>query len=413
MAGVVYLRTNRFEVKLEGITFKKKVFESLCKIDFLFPEGKTWDEPPIVGLDVMCHPRDPSIILLLLSFGVGCVILRFNSGESLPAPIHKFLADKRVRFVGFGIPEKMELFPFHELGLSKHQMDIGYIAAKLLKDPKYKRYELGDLARKVVGIKKMVGLTESTSFERHAQIKCAICQLFVTSLIAMGLLEKKRASEAQSSPASKKTSLFKNLNSLNLLAEGWFKLPKNKSRQIDGGAPGSASADDDGDGEIRARMEDLLDSSKRREENFPDYFADEDVGSGDENSPLFKFDGESSPTYSGGDYDKCDDSGKSSPAMAGSPPAKKPIKGILKCPSTTLSRCGSSRSATMMFNRCSSVRSIPTPSSPSPCPSPSPFQSPSPFPSPSPFASPSPSPPTNNYLKRANSKGCNVRFKFQ
>ncbi|KAL1560288.1 hypothetical protein AAHA92_10516 [Salvia divinorum] len=346
-AGVVYLRTNRFEVKLQGITFKKKIFESLCKIDFLFPDGKTWDQPPVVGLDVMCHPRDPSIILLLLSFGVGCVILRFGAGESLPAPIHRFLADKRIRFVGFGIPEKTELFPFNELGLSKRQMDIGYIASRVYKDPKYKRYELGDLARKVVGIKRMIGLTESASFERHAQIKCAICQLFVTSLIAMGMLRKKRVE----SP-SKKPSFVKNLNSLQLLAEGWFKLPSSKRIQPD-------VVEDDADAEIRARMEDLLDT-KHREDPFSDYFAD--VNDGDDDSPTYS---------SGGDNEKGGNSGDDESSSGGG--TKKPIKGILKCPSTTLNRSESCRS---------------------------------------PVGTLSPSPPSQK-LKRANSKGCNVRFKFQ
>ncbi|KAG6383461.1 hypothetical protein SASPL_156784 [Salvia splendens] len=343
-AGVVYLRTNRFEVKLQGITFKKKIFESLCKIDFLFPDGKTWDEPPVVGLDVMCHPRDPSIILLLLSFGVGCVILRFGAGESLPAPIHRFLADKRIRFVGFGIPEKTELFPFHELGLSKRQIDIGCIAARVYKDPKYKRYELGDLARKVVGIKRMIGLTESASFERHAQIKCAICQLFVTSLIAMGMLHKKRLQ----SP-SKKPPFVKNLNSLQLLAEGWFKLPGSKKTQPDGTVAGA-------DAEIRERMEDLLDA-KHREDPFSDYFTDVNE--------------DESPAYSsGGDNEKGGNSGDDESSSGGG--TKKLIKGILKCPSTTLNRSESCRS-------------------------------------PAGTLSPSPS----QKLKRANSKGCNVRFKFQ
>ncbi|KAL0307784.1 UNVERIFIED_CONTAM: histone H3.2 [Sesamum calycinum] len=101
-------------------------------------DGKVWDRPPIVGLDVMRHPRDPSILLLLLCFGIGCVILRFGAGEALPASIHKFFADERINFVGFGIPEKKDMFPFEALGLQKSKVDIGYLAAKILKDPKYK-----------------------------------------------------------------------------------------------------------------------------------------------------------------------------------------------------------------------------------------------------------------------------------
>ncbi|KAL1537831.1 hypothetical protein AAHA92_30309 [Salvia divinorum] len=370
-AGDVYLRTNRFEVKLEGITFKKKVFESLCEIDFLFPEGKMWDQPPVVGLDVMPHPRDPSIILLLLNFGVGCVILRFSAGESLPAPIHRFLADERIRFVGFRITEKTELLPFHTLGLKRAKIDIGHIAARVYKDPKYKRYDLGDLARKVVGIKRMTGLTESASFNRHAQIKRVICQLFVTSLVATRMFDKKRIISKESSSKKPTSSFLKNLSSLQLLAEGWFKLPGRKNRQA-----GDEDADDI---EIRARMEDLL-GSKRREDTFPDYLADvNDDPSGDD-SPIFKFDGDSPRCSSRGDNEKGGNSGEddeSSSSLGGG--TKKPIKGILKCPSTTLNRSGSCRSPGAL-----------TPSSPSPSPS-----------------------PLSQKLRRANSKGCNVRFKIQ
>ncbi|KAL3519836.1 hypothetical protein ACH5RR_017985 [Cinchona calisaya] len=227
MAGIVYLRTNRFEVKLEGITFKARDFESMCSMDFLFPDGKTWSRPPVVGIDVMCHPRDPNNILMFLCFGVGCVILKFNSGDILPESIAKFLMDERIRFVGFGIPEKKDLFPLEELGLSKHKVDIGYLAAKILDDPKYKRYELAELAHRVLRVKSMIGLTESSSFERHEQIKVSICQLFITTAIAMALLGK--SEKKKSDDASKKSSSFlKNLNQLPLFTEGWFKFPKSK-----------------------------------------------------------------------------------------------------------------------------------------------------------------------------------------
>ncbi|KAH0721496.1 hypothetical protein KY290_004831 [Solanum tuberosum] len=223
MAGIVYLKTNRFEVKLEGITFKAKEFESLFTADILFPEGKTWAQPPIVGIDVMRHPRDPKIILVLLCFGVGCLILRFHSGEQLPDPFLKFLTDKRIRFVGFAIPEKKDMFPFEELGLTKDKVDIGYLAAKFFNDSKYKRYELGDLARKVLGIKKMIGLTQASSFERHEQIKCAICQLFISTVIAITFFTTKDKKKLAEAP--KKSSFLKNLS---LPLEGWFKLPKTR-----------------------------------------------------------------------------------------------------------------------------------------------------------------------------------------
>lgn len=237
----MYLRTDRFEVKLEGITFKPKDFEHLCRLDFVFPDGKVWDRPPVVGIDVMRHPRDPSVLLLLLCFGVGCVILRFAAGEPLPASICKFLADKRIHFVGFGIPEKQDLFPFKELGLRTKKVDVGYLVAEALKQPKCRKWELSDLARRVLGIKKMVGVTDAASPERHAQMKSAICRLFITSIIGMGLLNE---DDTKSDASSKKSSFLKNLNSFNSFAEGLFKGRKKSEKFQEEGQAEAGEKDD-------------------------------------------------------------------------------------------------------------------------------------------------------------------------
>ncbi|EYU28024.1 hypothetical protein MIMGU_mgv1a008250mg [Erythranthe guttata] len=337
MAGTVYLKTNRFEVKLEAITFKTKDFESLCKMDFLFPDGKVWARKPIVGLDVMCHPRDPSVILLLLCFGVGCVILRFKAGEALPAGIHRFLADKRINVVGFGIPEKTDIFPFEELGLRKSEVDIGYLAARSLKDSKYKRWELAELAQRVLGIKKMIGLTEASSFERHEQIN----------------------------------SFLKNLNSLQLLAEGWFKVPKgkknNKKQQ-----PGK-------DNNVLVNVE-------CNEGPFVDFLANAKIPEGDYTPEDYSPPSVRTRTKK---YASCNDlidvecsKGETGNSSDDSSNGKKPIKGILKCPSTTLLRWNSFPS---------NEETPPSPSTPTPsdemC-------------------------GARGSLKRANSKGCNVSFKF-
>lgn len=220
MGVQVYLQTDRFEVMLEGITFKRKHFEHLCRLDFIFPDGKIWDRPPVIGIDVMRHPRDPSTLLLLLCFGVGCVILRFAAGERLPASICKFVSDKRIRFVGFSIPEKRDLFPFKELGLRTRKVDVGYMVAEALKQPKFKNWELSDLAWRVLGIKKIVGVTDASAPERHAQMKSAMCRVFIASIIGMGLLH---GDDNKLNASPKRSPLLRNLSSFNSFAEGLFK----------------------------------------------------------------------------------------------------------------------------------------------------------------------------------------------
>ncbi|PIN15623.1 hypothetical protein CDL12_11730 [Handroanthus impetiginosus] len=379
MAGKVYLRTNRFEVKLEGITFKTKVFEYLCSMDFLFPDGKVWDRPPIVGLDVMRHPRDPSVLLVLLCFGVGCVILRFHAGEKLPVPIQKFLADKRIHFVGFGIPEKKDLFPFEELGLTKSKVDIGYLAAKVLKQPKCKTWELAELARKVLGIKRMIGLTEASSFERHEQIKCAICQLFITSVIAMGLLRGNDKKELNGS--HKKSSFLRNwnLSSLHLLAEEWFKLPKGKKKNK------NSQVEEEEDNSIHVHIgetEDMIgDDILGKESPFRDSFVSGKIQEGDleDDSVPAKVEKDSSVSH----LDKEGDLGnrltynKDTDSKNVSSTNKMPLKGILKCPSTG-------------FQNCKLLQSEPVSES-----------------------TQKDQTAGGGALRRANSKGCNVSFKCQ
>ncbi|KAK4421198.1 hypothetical protein Salat_2070300 [Sesamum alatum] len=384
MAGNVYLRTNRFEVKLEAITFKTRDFEYLCRLDFLFPQGRVWDRRPIVGLDVMRHPRDPSILLVLFCFGVGCMILRFVAGEPLPPIIRKFLLDKRIHFVGFGIPEKKELFPFEELGLTKHKVDIGYLAAKVLKEPKCKTWELAELARKVLGIKKMVGFTEASSFERHEQVKCAICQLFITSVIAMGLL---RTNEKKLDVSHKKSTFLKNLNSLHVRAEGWFKLPKGKKKdekiQVEEEEDSvhvhiGEMEDMFGDDFIAASpFGDSLLNTKTLGGYFgDDYFSDselEEVSSGEKlfiHAPGLN-EGDSSDSFGTEGTSSDENSAKEVPLPR---TTKMPLKGILKCPSTGLSN----------YKLSSSESDSPTPKDHL-------------------MGNRSP-------LRRANSKGCNVRF---
>ncbi|RAL39395.1 hypothetical protein DM860_002928 [Cuscuta australis] len=435
-AGTVYLRTNRFEVKLEGITFKTKDFEYLCKQDFLFPNGKVRVHKPIVGIDVIQHPRDPNIVLVLLCFGLGCVILRFRPGEALPDPILKFLADARICFVGFGIPEKGDLFPFERLGFSKQKSDIGYLASRFFNNPKYRRCDLGDLARKVLGIKRMIGLADSSSFARHEQIKCGICQLFISTIIAISLLSAVEKKKVKATSSPKKGSFLANLASLPLFAEGWrLKLNDGKclGETDDDGMDKGGDEDDDScrggknedascnafvgdkgekvyscrDYAVRARVseEDLV----RGEDNAPKT-NDDDDGDDDYNycsnkeSPkkaplkgifkcLFPLDVENLNPYtspsspdsnnkgtivtskkksSKGDDDaiKCpfspsNDSNDKEPVCIG----KKPLKGILKCPSSKFERC---------------MSSSPKASSP---------------------------PNAQELLRRANSKGHNVSFK--
>ncbi|KAL3615110.1 hypothetical protein CASFOL_040771 [Castilleja foliolosa] len=364
MAGNVYLRTNRFEVKLEGITFKRKDFEYLCSMDFLFPEGRVWDHPPVVGLDVIRHPRDPSVLLILLCFGIGCVILKFVAGEALPAPIHRFLADKRIHFVGFGIPEKKDLFPFKELGLTKNKVDIGYLAAKVLKQPKCKTWELADLARKVLGIKKMVGMTEASSFERHEQIKSAICQLFITSVIASGLL---RANRRKKPDVQKKSSFLKKLDgSLHLIAGSWFKLPKSKKKNE------------------TAQVEEEEDSIHVHIGEIEDMFGDDFIGKESPFSSSFNSakiqecnldqdDSLDDPSY--GDDKEGDSSDNVENDFSNS--GKAPLKGILKCPSKHLLHSNSSPSEPISPTAQKELLSA------------------------------------RGSLRRANSKGCNVRFTCQ
>lgn len=365
MAATVVLRTNRFEVKLEGVTFKAKDFEQLCNIDFLFPKGKVWVRPPIVGLDVMHHPRNPKIILLLLCFGVGCVILRFRSGKSIPKPIINFLTDERIRFVGFGIPEKKDLFPFHELGMTKSKTDIGYLAAKIRDDPKYAQCELSELALDVLEVTEIVGLTDSSSFKRQEEIKCAICQLFISTVIAMSLLRSANSKNLNNGHGKIKFRRF--LSSLPLLNEGWYQLAKGKQEYRESSEVLESLYDlhDEADHDFVI----FSDQAKSKE----DYSGDNcflTTSKGSDSSDEFicvKKGCRASVTNDNGF--PSDESGKEELYTS-----KKPLKGILKCLSKHMEACTSSSPPTSPYSPLNEQIGGP-------------------------------------YLKCSNSKGCNVTFK--
>ncbi|KAL0283884.1 UNVERIFIED_CONTAM: hypothetical protein Sangu_2862300 [Sesamum angustifolium] len=311
MAGNVYLRTNRFEVKLEAITFKTRDL-NLVPLRFSVPQGRVGTVLPLLAWNIMRHPRDhPSAEFILLALG--------------------FL-------------KKKDLFPFEEFGLTKHKVDIGYLAAKVLKEPKCKTWELAELARKVLGIKKMIGLTEASSFERHEQIKCAICQLFITSVIAMGLL---RTNEKKLDVSHKKSTFLKNLNSLHLLAEGWFKLPKGKKKdemiQVEEEEDSvhvhiGEMEDMFGDDLVAASPfgDSLLNAKTHGGDFGDDFFSDselEEVSSGEKfgHFPGVN-EGDSSDSFGTEGTSSDDNSAKAVPRTT-----KMPLKGILKCPSTGFS----------------------------------------------------------------------------
>lgn len=366
MAVTVFLRTNRFEVKLEGINYKANEFEQLCNLDFLFPEGKVWVRPPVVGLDVMRHPRNPNILLLLLCFGVGCVILRFRSGASLPEPIIKFLTDDRIRFVGFGIPEKKDLFPFQELGLTTSKTDIGYLAAKIQNDSKYAQYELAELALEVLGVREMKGLSDASSFKRREKIKCAICQLFLSSVIAMSLLRPANTKTC-SADGPRKIKFRKTFNSLPLLNEGCYQLDKATQDYVES-SDVLESLYDLRD-EANHDFVDVSDQAISKEEfSSDDSFLTQSKGvdSSDELICVQKGGRASVTNNNGGLSDESDKEELST--------SRKPLRGILKCLSTRTDTCTSSSPPTSL-------------------------------------QSPTKEQDGDPILKRVNSKGCNVTFK--
>lgn len=249
MVTTVFLKTDKFEVQLEGITFKAKDFQPFCATDFLFPKGKTWNRPPVVGVDVVQHPRRPDTALLLMNFGVGCVILRFPIGESLPNSVIDFLMDERIIFAGFGIPEKNDLFPFDKLGLIENKIDVGYLAAEYYNDPSLQKCGLATLARRVIGVRKMTGLTQTDpQGGRNEDIKCAMCEVFISALIGSALEKKKsrgRGESGEDSPIKGLPSFMKLLNCGSMPGDSWSKIINKKRGEevtFDGENPKSKRA---------------------------------------------------------------------------------------------------------------------------------------------------------------------------
>ncbi|KAK1375387.1 hypothetical protein POM88_031580 [Heracleum sosnowskyi] len=125
----------------------------------------------------------------MFCFEVNSVILLFRAKDCSSEPNRNFLTDERIHFVSFGILEKSHLLPFFELGLTKSRNDVGYIAVQLRNIPKYAKCDLVEVVRKIVGGQRNEGHNRGFVL-KNMRIECAICQLFLSSLITMSFLSQ-------------------------------------------------------------------------------------------------------------------------------------------------------------------------------------------------------------------------------
>ncbi|KAK2640321.1 hypothetical protein Ddye_028116 [Dipteronia dyeriana] len=128
-----------------------------------------------------------------------CLIILAHQMSSLPSSLRDFLADETISFVCkestvpsyirelYGIDSKYTLLK----SFIRRVTEVGYMAARVLKNPRLRSYHLSELAEQVgltISSTDFVSDKKEGSVFTEEQIKCAVNQTFTCYLITNKLL---------------------------------------------------------------------------------------------------------------------------------------------------------------------------------------------------------------------------------
>lgn len=190
----------RYEIEIHGVDVKVSIVDRAALVDAHIAELKSaFDDQklpfaaPLVAFDVKCIPSYNGAALLILCVGNRCLIVQLYCIDSFPESIKKFLNDKSVCFVGVGVKEKVEkLRHWPQMCGCKTGVEVGHLAARVLKKPNLDGCDLDELGNEVglfYGEPKSVAFSDWTArVFSHEQVKHAIYDAYASYRIAESLL---------------------------------------------------------------------------------------------------------------------------------------------------------------------------------------------------------------------------------
>uniref|UniRef100_A0A2N9G345 3'-5' exonuclease domain-containing protein n=1 Tax=Fagus sylvatica TaxID=28930 RepID=A0A2N9G345_FAGSY len=167
-------KTGTYEIEIHGAKVMVYVVETPAMIDAKIEELKSSFrtlQSRVVGLDIKyCSSSGSSPIakILLLSVGTCCLVIHLDYfGSYFPITLVQFLSDETICFLGTGmrsIVQKLNAYSFYQRGKGttcvkcSTGVEVGYLAAKILKKANIEKYGLEELAGLVgIDIKEPIG----------------------------------------------------------------------------------------------------------------------------------------------------------------------------------------------------------------------------------------------------------------
>ena len=145
----------------------------------------------LVGIDFKSNQRGK---VLLLCVENHCLIIQLCRLDCVPKTLKRFLADETICFVGTGMSNIVQVLQYDDIHCGAG-IDVGYLAARIWKEPNIERYGLVELAGEVgMNIKEPIGECPdwNDSVFSDEQMKYAVHNAYTSYVIGNKLLCRKK-----------------------------------------------------------------------------------------------------------------------------------------------------------------------------------------------------------------------------
>ena len=190
----------------------KKIFITNFRKAFLKKKKKKTSKREVVGLDIKFVKTDGNLNIgkfLVLCVGSHCLMIELPDSEHISRTLGRFLSDETICFLGTGMSNIVsELGSFSFFARKKKSgsfnfrvyrrlsvktgVEVGFLAAKILKKPNVENYGLAELAGEVgLDIKEPIGECPDWNAKvfSHEEVKYAVHNAYTSFVIGNKLLD--------------------------------------------------------------------------------------------------------------------------------------------------------------------------------------------------------------------------------
>ena len=203
-------KMGNYEIEIHGAKVEVSVVENpgvdvAAKIEELRSSLQTLQNC-VVGLDIKFVKTEQNSSIakfLLLCVGTRCLIIQVLDLEYFPETLREFLSDETICFLGTGmsnIVQDLDSRQSHVYYFNRWEkrsvrcktgVEVGFLAAKILKKPNIEKYGFAELAGEIVmDIKQPIGECPHWNAQvfSHEEIKYAIHNAYTSYVIGNKLL---------------------------------------------------------------------------------------------------------------------------------------------------------------------------------------------------------------------------------